>query len=63
MPGQDEARCYLLAINQGKGSAQPAELLWILEKQLAKPTADADLTRLELLSGRRGGGDEEGVFR
>lgn len=27
----------------------------ILEKQLVKPAADADLTRLELLSGWRGG--------
>lgn len=33
------------AVNQGTGSAQPAELLGILEKQLVRPAAGADLTR------------------
>lgn len=56
LSGQDEERRYLCAINQRKGSAQAAELLGILEKQLVKPTADAHLTRLELLWGLRGGG-------
>lgn len=51
MPGQDEARRYLRAINQGTGEAQAAELLGILEKQLVKPTADVGFNKVSITEG------------